>query len=239
MKSNKIALIGYTGLIGSNFFNQIKKKKFKIEKFNSKNISKISSTNKYDFVFCSALPAEKWFANKYPRKDYKNMKNLINKIKKINTKLFILVSTIDVNFRHTYGKNRLEFEKFINKKFKKKIIIRLPGVFGKGLKKNIIFDLINKKNLENIFINDKFQWYDLASISKDTLKLIRDKKTGLFELYSQPIQNSEILKFFPKINIKSKRKKPVLYSFKPKNGYFTDKKIILSRIKKFIKSNEF
>ena len=61
--------------------------------------------------------------------------------------------------------------------------------------------------MENIFINDKFQWYDLASISKDTLKLIRDKKTGLFELYSQPIQNSEILKIFPKkINIKSKKK---------------------------------
>ena len=68
-----------------------------------KNISKISSTNKYDFVFCSALPAENGLPTSIQEKITKKYENLINKIKKINTKLFILVS-IDVNFRHTYGK---------------------------------------------------------------------------------------------------------------------------------------
>ena len=68
MKFKYIALIGYTGLIGSNFLRQIKQKNLKIDCFNSKNISKINTKNKYDLVFCAALPAEKWYANKYPKK---------------------------------------------------------------------------------------------------------------------------------------------------------------------------
>ena len=52
MKFKYIALIGYTGLIGSNFLRQIKQKNLKIDCFNSKNISKINTKNKYDLVFC-------------------------------------------------------------------------------------------------------------------------------------------------------------------------------------------
>ena len=70
MKFKYIALIGYTGLIGSNsFLRQIKQKNLKIDCFKiQKNISKINTKNKYDLVFCAVLPAEKWYANKYPKK---------------------------------------------------------------------------------------------------------------------------------------------------------------------------
>ena len=238
MKFKNIALIGYTGLVGSNFTNQIKKKNFKIDYYNSKNISKINTKKKYDLVFCAALPAEKWYANKYPNKDFKNTNYLINSLKYLNTNIFILISTIDVKFKHVYGKNRLRLEKFIIKRFNKKLIIRLPGVFGKGLKKNVIFDLIKKKNLENIFINDEFQWYDLSLLSKDIFKLLDKKKLGTFEFYSEPISNLEIIKFFKKKHFFPYRKKPILYNFKPKNGYHIRKKNILTRIKKFIFKNE-
>jgi len=64
MKLQYIALIGYSGLIGSNFASQIKQKNLKVDYFNSKNISKINTKKKYDLVFCAALPAAKWYANK-------------------------------------------------------------------------------------------------------------------------------------------------------------------------------
>ena len=176
MKNKTAAIIGFTGLIGSNLVDQISKTKFNIDYFNSKNIHRINRKIKYDYIFCAALPAEKWLANKYPKKDITNTKKLIKNLNKINTKIFILISTIDVNFEHTYGKNRLKLEKFISKKFKNKIIIRLPGVFGKGLKKNVIYDLLKKNNLEKIYLNDEFQWYDLSLLYKDILKLINKKK---------------------------------------------------------------
>ena len=108
----------------------------------------------------------------------------------------------------------------------------------KALKKNVIFDLIKKNNLNNIFINDEFQWYDLSYLSKDILKIINKNKLGLFELYSEPISNFELLKYFKKIKIFKNRDKPILYDFKPKNGYYISKRKILTRIKKFIFNNE-
>lgn len=231
---NNGAIIGYSGLIGSNLLKQYKKKIKTLDLFNTKNIKEIKSKKKYDVVFCSALPAIKWIANQKPSLDKKNTLFLINHLKKLTTKKFVLISTIDIYFNHSYGTNRLLLEKFVKKKFKNYHIFRLPGVFGAGLKKNIIFDLINNKNLQNIFLNDVFQWYDLSLLGKDLSKLIKNKKK-IYELYSEPIVNFEILKFFKKIKIKKKRNIPIIYNFEPKNGFFYTKKYILRRLKKYIK----
>lgn len=238
MKKKIVAIIGYTGLIGSNLSEQISKSKFNIDYFNSQNIYKINRKIKYDLVFCAALPAEKWLANKYPKKDLTNTKKLMKNLKKINTNKFILISTIDINFKHTYGRNRLMLEKFISKNFNKTIIVRLPGVFGNGLKKNVIYDLLNKNNLENIYLNDEFQWYDLSLLYKDILKLIDKKKTGIFEFYSEPLKNFLLLQFFKKIKIIKYREKPIIYNFKPAKGYHMVKLNILKRIKKFVNNYE-
>ena len=67
-KIKKVALIGYTGLIGKIILNELKKKKIKIFKFNSKNIKKIKE-KRFNEIYCAGLPAEKWKANKFPAKD--------------------------------------------------------------------------------------------------------------------------------------------------------------------------
>ena len=42
MKSERnLAIVGHSGFVGGNVFNYLKKKNFKISKFNSKNISSI------------------------------------------------------------------------------------------------------------------------------------------------------------------------------------------------------
>ena len=237
MPKYSAAIIGYTGLIGSNLLDQYKKKFNRIDLFNSKNINQLDK-KKYDVVFCAALPATKWLANKAPIKDRKNTEQLIKSLKKVNTKKFLLVSTIDVKFRHTYGINRKTLEKFVKKNFKNNYILRLPGVFGKGLKKNIIYDLLNKNNISQIYANDKFQWYDLSYLKEDISEIFKNNKLGVNELYSFPIKNQEIINFFRKIKIEKKRLKPINYSKKPKNGFYKTKKFILNRIKKFIRTHE-
>ena len=170
MGISKHAIIGYSGFVGSNLLKQYKKKYKRIDLFNSKNIFKISSNNSYKSVFCAALPAAKWIANKYPNKDKLNTLKLIKNLKNIRTELFVLISTIDVHINHSYGKNRKMLEYFVKNNFQNYLIIRLPGIFGTGLKKNVIYDLINKNELQKIYSNDYFQWYDLDLLKK-TLKV--------------------------------------------------------------------
>tara|TARA_Y100000590_G_scaffold447629_1_gene583123 strand:+ start:2516 stop:3448 length:933 start_codon:yes stop_codon:yes gene_type:complete len=147
------ALIGYSGLIGKNLSDQTY---FKY-KFNSKNIHKIKS-KEYDLVVCAGAPGKMHLANKFPKNDKIKINKLIYNLKKVKTKKFVLISTIQVfknlraknsetsknfNKKITYGKNRRMLEIFCEKKFKNLTIIRLPSVFGKFLKKNFIHDLFN------------------------------------------------------------------------------------------------
>lgn len=149
-------LVGYTGFVGSNLeilhdFDL---------KYNSKNIKEAFGTNP-DLLVYSGVPAQKFIANKFPEKDKNVIDNAIENIKQINPKTLVLISTIDVyktpvevdeNTKietaglHAYGLNRFILEEWArdNKKnFEKLLIVRLPGLYGKNLKKNFIYDLIN------------------------------------------------------------------------------------------------
>tara|TARA_Y100000816_G_scaffold246458_1_gene194812 strand:- start:197 stop:895 length:699 start_codon:yes stop_codon:yes gene_type:complete len=229
------ALIGHSGFIGS-----ILKKKYKnCHLYNSKNISKIKNKI-YSEIICAGLPAAKWKANKFPKKDSANFNKLKRNINFVSCKLFILISTIDVHKKaETYGVNRMKLESFIKKKFSNYLIVRLPAVFGKGLKKNILFDLLNDNQINKINKKDFFQWFDVSLLYSEIQKIKKKKISNkIIELYSPPIQNTEILKFFPNVNLQIKNKRIVKYNFKPKEGYYKNVKFTLNRIKKFIREND-
>ena len=159
MKSNK-ALIGYSGFVGNNLleydFTHL---------YNSKNINKITG-KRFSLIVCSAPSAEKWKINQDPEKDLENIKNLLETLKTVSCQRFVLISTIDVltdKSSVSYGGNRLFFENEVQKIFDKSTIFRLPGLFGNGLKKNIIFDL--KKNVTDyVKLDSSFQWLDIQSL---------------------------------------------------------------------------
>jgi len=149
----KNALVGYTGFVGSNLtlssdFDGL---------FNSQNIEKAFGTEP-DLLIYSGVRAEKFLANKEPKEDYEIIQNAIENIRKINPKLLVLISTIDVyknpvdvdedtaidtNELHAYGLNRYLLEKWVEENLCKYLIVRLPGLYGKNIKKNFIYDMIN------------------------------------------------------------------------------------------------
>ncbi|MCQ9628117.1 NAD(P)-dependent oxidoreductase [Cetobacterium somerae] len=147
------SLIGYTGFVGSNLDLQINFDK----KYNSKNISEIRG-EEFEELYCAGVSAVKWFANQNPDKDILGINNLIENLKEVKVKRFILISTIDiydklgevnedsvpdVENQDTYGKNRYFLENWVKENFEDYLIVRLPALFGDGLKKNFIYDLIN------------------------------------------------------------------------------------------------
>lgn len=146
-------LVGHTGFVGSNLFESTT---FDFC-FNSKNIKEAFGLNP-DLLVYSGVRAEKFLANKEPEKDFEIISEAIEIIKKINPKQIVLISTVDVypnpvavdentfidlDLVQPYGKNRLYLEKWVESNFTDYLIVRLPGLFGKNIKKNFIFDLIS------------------------------------------------------------------------------------------------
>ena len=246
MKLNN-ALIGYSGFIGSNLLN-LKKN---LLKFNSKNIVKIKNL-KFNTVICAGTYSKMWLANKKPKEDFNNIKKLINCIKTISAKKFILISTCEVYGSHTvcnektkilksklshYGLNRFYLENFVKEKFLNYHIIRLPIVYGKGFSKNFLFDLINKKNLEFLNGNDLVQIYDVKNLKKD-INVLEKKKIKIINLSSSPIKIGKIAKKFFKINLNKKKifRTINMHSiYNKKKKYFIGDKKCIGDLKKFLK----
>lgn len=149
------ALVGYTGFVGSNIFDAAGKEIDAV--YNSKNIEEAYGTNP-ELLIYAGLRAEKYLANNAPEKDMELICQAEENIKKINPKKLVLISTIDV-FKvpkgvdetlpidtenlHAYGYNRYQLELWAREKYPNALIIRLPGLFGKNIKKNYIYDFIN------------------------------------------------------------------------------------------------
>lgn len=250
-------LIGNTGLIGTTLKDEIK---FDYE-FNSKNLHELLSLNidfsKSDLYLC-CLPATKWIINKDPQKDLNNIFDILNIITKKEYNNVILYSTIDVYTgapletdesysieiqSPNYGSNRFIFEKLISStlKYNKLLILRLPALFGKHIKKNIIFDLLNNNEIHKINYNSSYQWYNLNELAKDTLNCLKlNNSKTIINLFSEPVDTSDILNLFnidkSKVDLESKN---IIYNFKTNSNstqYVKNKTQILLEIKEFILS---
>ncbi len=116
---------------------------------------------------------------------------------------FVLISTVDVygqvngvDESHPpmgampYGVHRLELEQFIAACFNA-LIVRLPAMFGPGLKKNAVYDLLNNNQIEKIDSRSMFQFYDVRRLGHDIL-IASDKGLSLIHLATEPVSMAEV-----------------------------------------------
>ena len=119
------------------------------------------------------------------------------------------------------------------------LILRLPALFGRYIKKNIIFDLLHKNQIDKINYNSYYQWYNLDKLVNDTSKNIGvTNKFRIVNLFPEPLHTSEILSIF---NISKEEvdymSDPVEYDYTVESmhdGYIESKENILEQIKVFI-----
>ena len=247
------ALIGYTGFVGGNILQQAGFDMF----YNSSNIQNIKGKS-FDLLVSAGTSAVVWFANKEPEKDLEAIEKLINSLQHVKAKKFVLVSTIyvypkpigvdedseiDATNQQPYGKHRFLLENFVFKHFDS-IIVRLPHIFGEGLKKGVIYDFLNNNQVENINPESIFQHYNLNYIWKDiTIALNNNLKT--LNVATEPISAKEIAKYAFEMNFNNRpTAEPVRCDFHTKHAelwgrnskYLYDKKEVLEDIKKFVES---
>lgn len=249
-------LIGHSGFVGSNLaqahsFDQA---------YNSKTISDIAG-KRYDLLVCAAPQAVKWWANKHPESDFAAVKSLLRHLEGVSVERFVLISTIDTfpvitkvdeSFDCTsaeidpYGQHRLMLEQQIQELFPHVHIVRLPGLFGRGLKKNILFDMLQEHQVEKINPASKFQWYDLGELWADLQRVI-ESDLKLVVLATEPIETEEIRGcFFPNLDIGGDPNPPIFYDvrtmhgpvFGGADGYIMSAGDILERIGRFVASEK-
>ena len=116
----------------------------------------------------------------------------------------------------------------------------MPIVYGDELKKNIIYDLLNKKKINNINPSNFLQYYPVDKLYADINFSVKNN-LSIVNLSSKPIKTSKIIRIFYKKNIINKKKTKAKrnYNMKTihsrlwnkKNYLYTEKYIIEDLIK--------
>lgn len=251
----KSALIGYTGFVGGN----INAQNHFDDLYDSTNIAEIEGKS-YDLVVSAANRADMWRINQEPEIDKAEIDKFISHIKKVKAKKFVLISTVGVYKKTSgvdedtkieldglppYGVNRFYLEQFISNNFDS-LIVRLPGLFGEGLKKNVIYDLMNNNMVEKIHADGKYQYYNLANIWKD-IGIALENNLKLVVFATEPVSSSDVAEKCFGLNIQNQKPEgvnPANWDIRSKhaeifggaNGYIYSKKCELEEIKKFVES---
>jgi len=144
-------LVGCTGFVGGNltachsFESQ----------YHSTNIEAAFGTRPQLLIY-AGVPAAKYLANTDPEADWAVCRAAAENIRAIKPDKLVLISTADVfsdsrradegtkpdfDNPQAYGRNRAQLEQLVRADFPNTLILRLPALYGTGLKKNFLFDL--------------------------------------------------------------------------------------------------
>jgi hypothetical protein len=204
----KRALIGHTGFVGST----LKRDESFSHLFNSGNFNEMRE-QRFDEVVCAGIAAVKWKANKEPELDWQGIQALLDVLAEVDAERFTLISTVDVypdpsqplderfdipaEAGQPYGRHRLAAERFVQEHFAQTLVVRLPALFGRGLKKNVIFDLLTANQTDKINLAGVFQWYPLSRLSADIARA-REAGLSLANLFPEPVPTERIIaELFP------------------------------------------
>ncbi|MDP9046278.1 MAG: pyridine nucleotide transhydrogenase [Pseudomonadota bacterium] len=195
------ALIGYSGFVGETLLRQARFE----HTYRSTNIGDVRGQS-FDTVFCAGAPAQKWIANREPEADRRNIDKLIEHLDSLTCSTFVLISTVDVfpdpvgvdesteideAGLHAYGLNRRRLEKFVVERYARHLVVRLPGLVGPGLRKNVIYDFLNANNLQAIDSRGVFQFYPMVNLWPD-IQVALAAGLGLVHLTAAPLSVAEV-----------------------------------------------
>ena len=171
------ALIGHTGFVGGNLARQGSFTHL----YNSRNVEEIAGRH-FELVAISAMPAAMWIANRDPEADRANLDRLTRCLESVRAERVLVMSTvavypdpvgvdestpIDSADQTPYGRHRLLLEQFAMAHFPRVLVVRLPGLFGPGLKKNAIHDLLHHHEVHKVHSGSVYQFYNLDRLTQD------------------------------------------------------------------------
>jgi nucleoside-diphosphate-sugar epimerase len=195
------ALIGHTGFVGGNLAVQHSFAAC----FNSKNIEAIRGQS-FETLVISGMPAAKWIANRDAAGDRAVLERLWDNVSCCRAQRVVVISTVDVYpapigvdedtpidsvCQQPYGRHRLELEHRVEQHFDQVLVVRLPGLFGPGLKKNAVYDLMHNNEVHKIHPAAEYQFYDVNRLCRD-IATAWDAGLSLVNLATEPVSMREV-----------------------------------------------
>lgn len=224
----KNTIIGFTGFVGGTLLKQVNFEAL----YRSINITEITH-QEFNVAVCAAAPAQKWIANRDPVADRQNIDSLIAHLKTVTCNTFVLISTVDVfkspigvdedtpvdeDGLHAYGLHRRILEKFVASHFPNHLIVRLPGLVGPGLRKNVIYDFLNDNNLHTIDSRGVFQFYPMVNLWWDIQKALQ-AGLRLVHLTAEPISVADVSELgFGKAFTQPMANPPAIYDMRTRHA---------------------
>ena len=243
------ALIGHSGFVGGNLRAQARFDAL----FNSANVDELRG-RRFELIVCAGARAEKWKANRDPAADLLEIERLLSALREVRADRFVLVSTVDVYERpagvdesvpadaaHPYGRHRRLLEELCAERFDAQIA-RLPGLFGPGLKKNAIYDLLHHNQVEKIHPDSAYQFYDVRRLWED-LEIAHRARLGLVHFATEPVVMREVAGLCFGRELTAPAAPPARYDVRSRHagiwggrgGYLRDRAAVLRDLQSFVR----
>jgi nucleoside-diphosphate-sugar epimerase len=97
----------------------------------------------------------------------------------------------DTAQEQAYGRHRALLEEFVRERFDDVLVVRLPGMYGPGLKKNLVFDLVHQPEARFAHQDSSFQFYDVRDLWGHVL-LARDAGLSVVNLATEPVTSARV-----------------------------------------------
>lgn len=183
-------LVGSTGFVGGNLAASH-------EFSNSVHSTNVSDAFGMAPALCvyAGVPSAMFLANSDPEADLEIMRQARENLRCIAPRKAVLVSTIAVyrdsrgidelaspnvgeGYLSAYGANRLLLERWVREDFPDALVVRLPALYGKGLKKNFVKDMISVA--PPLLRTDKYE--ELSNTSAVVRNGYADRGDGFFAM---------------------------------------------------------
>jgi len=185
------ALIGHGGFIGANLAAQAHFD----EKVDARGVESIRGKS-FRLLVCAPDPAA----------DREELQRLAASLREVKAEKLLLVSTVDVYPRPEAvdedspidlsatatprGRHLRELELSCAEHFSA-TVLRLPLLFGPGLERNLLLDLLSDREVENIHPDGVFQYYAVAHLWRDA-NIALERGLPLLNLAAEPIPTREL-----------------------------------------------
>ncbi len=249
------AIVGSTGFVGGHLLRQAAFD----DRYHSTTIHEIAGKT-YDLLVCAGAPAAKWLANREPESDHANIQRLIDGLRGVSARAVVLISTVDVypnpvavdeetpideRVLHAYGRHRLELERFVTGTFET-VTIRLPGLFGRGLKKNVVYDLLHGNQVDKIHPDGAFQFYDLDDLWTD-IERVRSHGLRVVNFATEPVPVRDVAREAFGVDLDQRPDTaPASYDVRSRhaavlggsNGYLYDRAHVMAALRRFVQTEQ-
>jgi|SaaInlStandDraft_5_1057022.scaffolds.fasta_scaffold17204_3 nucleoside-diphosphate-sugar epimerase len=185
----KIGIIGYKGYVGKNIYQECIKRNLNVVGIDRENFME-KKNDHYDILINSAMPSKRFWALNNPMEDfYATVELTAGIVYEWKYKKLIHISSVSARCQidHPYGLNKKCSEELVLHSNKENLVIRLGSMFGDGLEKGVLIDILNNNQVfvskdsrynfinikkSSVFICDRFEQHGVIDIgSKDTISI--------------------------------------------------------------------